>query len=441
MFDKRKTMRKPSIIKLLFAPLLVFILTGCSGSGASNSSTISGVAAAGSTLAGTVYLKDSSTPAKELSIPIAADGSFSFNLEGLTAPFLLKAAGTANGDVLTLFSFASASGTININPLSNLSVALANDGADLQGLYDSPDPVKMHTILNALPSAIATVQTVLQPMLAKFGVATVNFISDPYKADHQGIDLFLDIVGIRFNNGFVFISDKQTNYNINMTLDDFKTRSIDIMTAPIPAFGSVFVTPNPAVVAPNATLNFSAVVIGSVNTQVTWSVVEDNGGTITNSGAYTAPSTPGFYHVTATNASDATESVTVSVEVSGENVLRMVSAGSGVYAVLADNFTGVAAIEFVITYDTSLLANPQVTSGALAAGALVVNNTRVPGTVKWALITTKPISGSGSLASISFDLLGASPGRILSLRANLLNSTGRTVGTTVLIAPPAGTIL
>lgn len=182
---KGDEMNKRSIINWCIVPLLVLMLAGCSGSSESRSPTISGIAAAGSTLTGTVYLKDSSIPARELSVPIAADGSFSFDLNGLTAPFILKATGTANGSNLTLYSFATAAGVANINPLSNLAVVLANGSDDLATLYNSPDAVKMHAILNALPNAITNVQAALQPTLAKFGAATVNFIK-PHKTPSCG---------------------------------------------------------------------------------------------------------------------------------------------------------------------------------------------------------------------------------------------------------------
>ena len=50
--------------------------------------------------------------------------------------------------------------------------------------------------------------------------------------------------------------------------------------------------------------SFSASVVGSANTGVTWSVREANGGAVSASGAYTAPNRRGLYHVVATSAAD-----------------------------------------------------------------------------------------------------------------------------------------
>ena len=46
---------------------------------------------------------------------------------------------------------------------------------------------------------------------------------------------------------------------------------------------------------------FVATVLGGVDETVTWSVDEENGGTVTNQGLYTAPKIQGVYHVTASS--------------------------------------------------------------------------------------------------------------------------------------------
>lgn len=106
----------------------------------------------------------------------------------------------------------------------------------------------------------------------------------------------------------------------------------------------------------------------------------------------------------------------------------------------AIKLANVAAIDLTITYDALSLANPQVTPGAIISGAFMVTNTSVPGRVRCALINTQPISGAGTLMTISFDLLGASSGRILSMSASFLDNQGRPLATTALIAAPSGTI-
>jgi hypothetical protein len=344
-----------------------------------------------------------------------------------------------NGRSFTLYSITTTAGITNINPLANLATALAN-GGDLASLYNLPNLAKVNDIVQALPNAISAVRKAFKPTLAKFGAETINFVSDPYRANHQALDLFLDMADISVANGYVTIVDRTANSTAQMAstqiaLSDIVTHSIDIINDPVGAVYSVIVNPNPAVVAPNATLNFMSEVIGSANQQFIWSVTEDNGGTITNSGAYTAPALPGLYHVTAKSVMSSTISTTIDITVSAENILSAIPSGPGVYTVMANNFTNTSAVDFTLNYDTAFLANPRVTLGALATGSMFVQNIGTPGTVRWALINVKPITGSGPLAIISFDAPSVT-GKILSIAATLINNSGKVVGTIRLTPPP-----
>ncbi|NOK16108.1 glycosyl hydrolase family 18 protein [Corallococcus carmarthensis] len=81
---------------------------------------------------------------------------------------------------------------------------------------------------------------------------------------------------------------------------------------------SVSVTPTTATLSLGGVQTFTALVTGSSNTAVTWSVLEGaTGGTVTSSGTYTAPRTAGTYHVVATSSADATKKATADVVVTG----------------------------------------------------------------------------------------------------------------------------
>jgi len=61
---------------------------------------------------------------------------------------------------------------------------------------------------------------------------------------------------------------------------------------------------------------FTATIVGSANTGVTWSVQEGSaGGSITPAGVYTAPLSPGIYHVIATSQADPTRKDTATITV------------------------------------------------------------------------------------------------------------------------------
>ncbi len=76
-------------------------------------------------------------------------------------------------------------------------------------------------------------------------------------------------------------------------------------TATVTVVAPVTVTPISAIVLPNGTQSFTAVVTATGDPAMTWSVQEGAaGGSITAGGVYTAPSTNGTYHVVATSVAD-----------------------------------------------------------------------------------------------------------------------------------------
>jgi hypothetical protein len=183
--------------------------TGCGGGGGGNSSTgssmISGVAAAGSPIVGKVYLKDSSSPATIKEIDIASDGSFSFDVTKMTAPYYLKAQGTVQANSYTLYSIALASGTANINPLTNVIIAAAAGIPDPALVYNQAVNIRQVFI----DASIASMQQTLQSRLEKFNAEGVNPLSGRIKADHSGLDAFFDStsIGIDLNSGDVTVTD------------------------------------------------------------------------------------------------------------------------------------------------------------------------------------------------------------------------------------------
>ncbi len=86
------------------------------------------------------------------------------------------------------------------------------------------------------------------------------------------------------------------------------------VTAPPPVI-AVTVDPASANLRPGATQAFTAVVTGTANPAVAWSVAEAGGGTVNGAGLYTAPGTAGTYHVKATSVADASKSNQATVTV------------------------------------------------------------------------------------------------------------------------------
>jgi hypothetical protein len=75
------------------------------------------------------------------------------------------------------------------------------------------------------------------------------------------------------------------------------------MTPPAGQDVQVRVTPGTAAIDATGQVRFAAEVTGTSVVSVTWSVEETGGGSVDADGLYTAPGTPGTYHVVATSTS------------------------------------------------------------------------------------------------------------------------------------------
>ncbi|MFL5581151.1 MAG: hypothetical protein ACJ8AO_12315 [Gemmatimonadaceae bacterium] len=77
----------------------------------------------------------------------------------------------------------------------------------------------------------------------------------------------------------------------------------------------VGVQPPTARVEPGASVEFQAAVTGTVDTSVTWQVVEAAGGSVDAAGLYTAPAAGGTFHVRASSRAAPTAQATATVSV------------------------------------------------------------------------------------------------------------------------------
>ena len=191
--------------------VLGFILAGCGGGGgAVSSQVVSGTAAVGTPLSGQVSLKDSSTPALQKTTAISSDGSFAIDVTSMKAPFVLQAAGSANGTVYKLHSFAEETGTANINPLSDVIVASAAGVDNPADVFEKSDSDRNHKIKTNFAKTISTILAKLQPLLKQYNAENTNPITARYIANHLGLDDMFDNVKITVSNGTLSIINTKT---------------------------------------------------------------------------------------------------------------------------------------------------------------------------------------------------------------------------------------
>lgn len=188
--------------KLLLALMYASMLLSCGdtsdetgGAGTPTSTVIEGVAAAGAALIGQVSLVDSTgAPAPGSPKNLNNDGSFSFDISGLSPPFILRAVGTPTGsdNAVTLFSATTSAGTANINPLTSIIVAAAAGVNDPAEVFNNPTAFSQRINSSSLTAAASSLREMLSPLFERFGVTATNPVTDPMRADHTGLDAVLD---------------------------------------------------------------------------------------------------------------------------------------------------------------------------------------------------------------------------------------------------------
>jgi hypothetical protein len=109
----------------------------------------------------------------------------------------------------------------------------------------------------------------------------------------------------------------------------------------------------------------------------------------------------------------------------GEPLLSITPASGNSFTVQGNNMDGVAGIELNLTYDNKSLDTPTVVKESLVSTAMLAANTAIPGSIRIAIISTTPFSGSGPVATIKF-ANGSGSVRIVS--QNTINSSGAQIG-------------
>ena len=145
------------------------------------------------------------------------------------------------------------------------------------------------------------------------------------------------------------------------------TATITVSATPVV---SVSISPTSASVLVGATQGFTATVSGNSNLAVTWSVQEAAGGMV-SAGTYTAPATPGTYHVVATSVADPSKSATATVTVNANPAISVsispVSASLLVGAVQTFTATVTGSSNTAVTWAVQESAGGVVNAGTYTA--------------------------------------------------------------------------
>ena len=94
---------------------------------------------------------------------------------------------------------------------------------------------------------------------------------------------------------------------------------------------------------------------------------------------------------------------------------------NGVSVVQGIGFTGIHGLDLTISYDSATMSSPVVTMGGFVNGMMSASNPSNP--IRINSVTTNPISGSGTIATIAFTRSGDSAGNITGILAKAITST------------------
>lgn len=208
----KKNLRQ--LVPLAAACAATFMLAACGG-GSSNpadpappvvpvvpapATTVSGTAAVGAPVAGSVVAIDSKGKVS-VAVNTGAGGAFTVDVAGMTAPFFLSITGTSGGKQVTMHSIATAAGqTVNITPLTDLIVSTASGQPGGTALATVCAPVA-NTVSAACTTALATAATqqrldaavaAVVAMIKPINTGNTNPLTGAFVANGTGMDAVLD---------------------------------------------------------------------------------------------------------------------------------------------------------------------------------------------------------------------------------------------------------
>lgn len=215
------------LFTLLLSAWLAISLSGCDwlGNSSSGSSdvTLSGTAATGLPFSGTVQVINANGVISDMET-IGANGSFSVTIKA-GAPYLVRAQ-SGGGD--TLFSYAAGAGTVNVTPLTNLAVFMANGKADISGAFVNGEAGwRNHTLsFEAVENARQIITENIKARLTSAGIDPYGFdlFYDSFNANQTGFDAVLDglTVAINLEGGSFQLfdaGDMETPLAFNVAID------------------------------------------------------------------------------------------------------------------------------------------------------------------------------------------------------------------------------
>jgi hypothetical protein len=159
--------------------------------------TIVGTAAAGAPIeSGSIHLVDAQGALRTGALN--ADGTYSIDVSGLVAPFVIKVAGFAGGQPVELHTVATSEdvgqNAVNVTPLTELVAAYAV-GQDPAAYMSNPNNAGKLT-KDALTQANQLVSNQVKSVTDSLGVTVADFRNTEFATDRAGADKLLDALQV-----------------------------------------------------------------------------------------------------------------------------------------------------------------------------------------------------------------------------------------------------
>lgn len=207
----------------LIIPVLLSSLLCACGGGGSDSGTptvtpsvcstctaghLSGTAATGSAASSAeVLIIDAQ--GKSVKATTDANGAYTADVSGLTAPFMIQVVSNVGGEAVVLHSLATSDdvgkNAVNVTPLTELLTATVLGSipeANLNGAQVDLGKVTS----TSLATAEQTVKALVQPVLDAAGVGSADIRTTEFKADRSGLDKALDALKVSASGNTYAIS-------------------------------------------------------------------------------------------------------------------------------------------------------------------------------------------------------------------------------------------
>jgi len=171
------------------------------GGGTTTGTTLSGTAAGGAPMVGTVVVKHANGETAPVSI--SSDGTYSVDVSQLTGPFVIKATGTVGGQATTYYSVATASDVgakVNVTPLSSLITANLAGGRP-ENFDTGTSIISASVNATAIGTAVSNIKAMLAPVLQTQSISTTfDPLHSTFTANGQGFDAALDLIRVEFDS-------------------------------------------------------------------------------------------------------------------------------------------------------------------------------------------------------------------------------------------------